>query len=221
MNHLFFQNEPHTCSRIPKIKLCGLTRLEDIKTVNELMPEFVGFVFAKKSRRYLSPSDAKLLRKHLKPGILPVGVFVNEDPKQIAALLASGTISVVQLHGSEDEAYLSALRQLTDCPLLKAFRIDGKEDVLRASACSADGILVDSGTGGTGTTFDWSLLKDLSRPFFLAGGLTLSNTRRAIDSVSPFAVDISSGIETNGKKDPDKMRKFVRLVREPDGKDIL
>lgn len=205
--------------RPTRIKLCGLTRPEDISTANELKPNYIGFVFAKKSPRYVSPETAATLRALLDPDIISVGVFVNEDPAIVAGLLAAGTIGIAQLHGREDEDYIRTLRTLTDRPIIKAFRIDTAEDVTRASVCSADCILVDSGAGGTGTTFDWSLLQGLSRPFFLAGGLNLANAADALTSVAPFAVDISSGIETNGKKDPEKMKEFVRIVRDTDGKE--
>lgn len=211
----FFQKRevPDSTPSWTKIKLCGLMCEEDILTANELLPDLIGFVFAKKSRRYVSPETAAAFRKLLRPEIPAVGVFVNEAPEQVASLLRTGTIQAAQLHGTEDEAYIAKLRTLTEAPIFQAFRIDTKEAVKKAAASSADGILVDSGTGGTGTAFDWSFLTELSRPFFLAGGLTLSNIEEALKTVSPFGVDVSSGIETDGKKDAAKMREFVRLVR--------
>ncbi|MBR2796691.1 MAG: phosphoribosylanthranilate isomerase [Clostridia bacterium] len=196
-----------------KIKLCGLTRPRDIEWANALTPDFVGFVFARKSKRYISPRNAQKLREKLNQSINAVGVFVNEAPEAVAALLNDGTIDVAQLHGSEDEDYIKALRLLTDRPLIQAFRVDGPADLERARASSADYILLDNGAGGTGTAFDWALLKGFDRPCFLAGGLGPDNVARAVRDVRPFAVDVSSGIETDGAKDCQKMAAFVNAVR--------
>jgi len=196
-----------------KIKLCGLTRPRDIEWANALTPDFVGFVFARKSKRYISPKNAQKLREKLNQSINAVGVFVNEAPEAVAALLNDGTIDVAQLHGGEDEDYIKALRLLTDRPLIQAFRVDGPADLERARASSADYILLDNGAGGTGTAFDWALLKGFDRPCFLAGGLGPDNVARAVRDVRPFAVDVSSGIETDGAKDYQKMAAFVNAVR--------
>ena len=196
-----------------KIKLCGLTRPRDIEWANALTPDFVGFVFARKSKRYISPRNAQKLREKLNQSINAVGVFVNEAPETVAALLNDGTIDVAQLHGGEDEDYIKALRLLTDRPLIQAFRVDGPADLERARASSADYILLDNGAGGTGTAFDWALLKGFDRPCFLAGGLGPDNVARAVRDVRPFAVDVSSGIETDGAKDYQKMAAFVNAVR--------
>ena len=196
-----------------KIKLCGLTRPRDIEWANALTPDFVGFVFARKSKRYISPQNAQKLREKLNQSINAVGVFVNEAPEAVAALLNDGTIDVAQLHGGEDEDYIKALRLLTDRPLIQAFRVDGPADLERARASSADYILLDNGAGGTGTAFDWALLKGFDRPCFLAGGLGPDNVARAVKDVRPFAVDVSSGIETDGAKDYQKMAAFVNAVR--------
>ena len=198
-----------------RIKLCGLTRPCDIEAANRLKPDYIGFVFAKKSRRYVSPEQAEALKKQLSPEIRAVGVFVNEDPETVAGLLNRGIIDLAQLHGSEDEAYLTRLRELTDRPLLQAFRVAGEEDLHRAESSSADGILLDAGAGD-GAVFDWKLLKGWSRPYFLAGGLEPGNVREAIRILQPWGVDVSSGIETDGKKDPEKMAAFVTAVREED-----
>jgi len=196
-----------------KIKLCGLTRPRDIEWANALTPDFVGFVFARKSKRYISPKNAQKLREKLNQSINAVGVFVNEAPEAVAALLNDGTIDVAQLHGGEDEDYIKALRLLTDRPLIQAFCVDGPADLERARASSADYILLDNGAGGTGTAFDWALLKGFDRPCFLAGGLGPDNVARAVRDVRPFAVDVSSGIETDGAKDYQKMAAFVNAVR--------
>lgn len=202
-----------------KIKLCGLTRPGDIEAANELKPDFIGFVFAPKSRRYVAPDAALALRRRLNPEIRAVGVFVKENPEVIANLYGRGVIDVAQLHGGEDAAYLRALRALTDVPILQAFRIDGEADLRRARESAADRVLLDNGAGGTGTAFDWSLLKNMDRPYFLAGGLGPENVGEAVAALHPYGVDVSSGIETNGLKDPAKMRAFVEAVRTATGKE--
>lgn len=197
-----------------KIKLCGLTRPCDIEAANELGPEYIGFVFAKGSRRYTDVDKAAGLRALLRPDISAVGVFVNEEPECVAALLKRGIIDVAQLHGGEDEAYIHRLRALTDAPIIKAFRVETERDVITAERSGADYILLDSGSGGTGTVFDWRLLRRMERPYFLAGGLNPDNAAQAVGALHPYAVDVSSGIETNKLKDAEKMRAFVRAVRD-------
>ena len=122
---------------------------------------------------------------------------------------------MVQLHGNEDEDYIKHLRQLVNKPIIKAFRIETAEDVAQAKASSADYILLDSGAG-TGKTFNWKLIQDIERPYFLAGGLTPGNVREAIRTLCPFAVDVSSGVETDGGKDKTKMAAFFDEVRKDD-----
>lgn len=196
-----------------KIKLCGFSRPCDIEAANKLLPEYIGFVFAPKSQRYVSPEQAARLRRLLHPEITPIGVFVRSDPELVADLLNQGLIDIAQLHGGEDETYISRLRALTDRPILKAFRIDTPQDIAAAENSSADYVLLDSGTGGTGTSFNWDLARTLRRPYFLAGGLGIHNVADAIRTLTPYAVDVSSGIETDHIKDKDKMEKFVRAVR--------
>ena len=196
-----------------RIKLCGLTRPCDIEWVNALTPDYIGFVFARRSRRFVSSERAKALRDGLDSGISAVGVFVNEAPEVVSALLNDGVVDIAQLHGGEDEDYIQALRALTDRPLIQAFRIDGVHDLKRARASSADHILLDHGAGGTGSAFDWTILKGFDRPCFLAGGLGPDNVAQAVKALRPFAVDVSSGIETDGVKDVLKMTAFVNAVR--------
>ena len=196
-----------------KIKLCGLSRACDIEEANRLQPDYIGFVFAKKSRRCVTAEQAGELKKQLRPEIRAVGVFVNEAPEAVAALLNSGVIDLAQLHGSEDAEYIRRLRDLTDSPLIQAFRICSKEDLSRAEASAADEILLDAGAG-TGTVFDWSLLRNMERRYFLAGGLNPENVREAIRDLHPYGVDVSSGIETDALKDRTKMAAFVAAVRE-------
>ena len=198
-----------------KIKFCGLFRRCDIETANELKPEYIGFVFAPKSRRYVTTEKAEELKKMLVPNIKAAGVFADEMPKTVAKLLNDGVIDIAQLHGSEDESYIKQLRQLTDKIIIKAFCIENASDILYAEQSTADYILFDSGAG-TGTVFDWKLIQNIKRPYFLAGGLSPDNVKNAVNMFHPYAVDVSSGIETNGVKDKIKMAAFAAAVREED-----
>ncbi len=146
-----------------RIKMCGLRRPEDIEAVNELKPEYIGFVFFPGSKRYVTLETAKTLRAGLNPGIKAVGVFVDEEPEKVARLLEEGVIDIAQLHGHEDETYLAELRKKTDKPLIRAFRIRSAEDTQQAQASTAEQILLDAGAGD-GKTFDWSGLKEGTRP---------------------------------------------------------
>jgi len=196
-----------------KIKFCGLSRPCDIEAANRLRPEYIGFVFAQKSRRNVAPEKAAELKRLLAPGIRAVGVFVNEAPERIAGLLDKGIIDIVQIHGNEDEAYIRRLRQLTGQPVIQAFRIESAADLEEAERSTADLILLDSGAG-TGLVFDWSLIRTLERPYVLAGGLSPENVGSAIRQLKPYAVDTSSGIETGGFKDEAKMAAFAAAVRD-------
>lgn len=196
------------------IKLCGLSKPGDIEVANEIKPEYIGFVFAPKSKRYVSPEKVARLKKMLDADIKAVGVFVNESPETVSALLKADIIDIAQLHGSEDEEYIMRLRALTDKPIIKAFRIKTRQDIADAQKSSADYVLLDSGNGGTGTVFDWELIKNIKRPYFLAGGLGTDNVRSAVEVLRPYAVDVSSGIETEGAKDKTKMAEFVEIVRK-------
>ena len=195
------------------IKLCGLSTAKDIEAVNTLRPEFIGFVFAEKSRRYVSPDRAMMLRKKLDASIRAVGVFVRESPETVASLLQDGVIDMAQLHGGEDESYIERLRSMTDRPLIQAFRVDNADDLERAGRSTADYILLDSGAGGTGRTFDWQLIGQFPRPYFLAGGLNAENAAEAVGTLHPWGVDTSSGVETDGVKDAAKIEEFVNKVR--------
>lgn len=201
-----------------KIKLCGLSRECDIEVANGLKPEYIGFVFAPKSRRYVSRKTAAMLKDKLYPDIKAVGVFVNEQPEIVAGLLRDGIIDIAQLHGTETEDYIRRLRMQTQKQIIKAFRINTAQDVLNAKRSSADHVLLDSGAGGTGTTFDWKLIGQIDRPYFLAGGLGIGNVADAVRTLNPYAVDVSSGIETDGWKDKRKMQEFVTIIRKEEAK---
>ncbi|MBQ7841487.1 MAG: phosphoribosylanthranilate isomerase [Lachnospiraceae bacterium] len=205
----------------PLIKICGLSRSCDIDFVNMYQPDLIGFVFAK-SKRQVTIEQAKQLRQKLAPSIKAVGVFVNEDPEIIASIVQENVIDLVQLHGQEDSAYVERLRNLLQrnaaekedgvgCQLIQAFCVKTKEDVKRACQSSADFILLDHGSGGTGKAFDWECLKAADRPFFLAGGLNPENIHRAA-LTGAYGLDVSSGVETEGFKDPGKIKRLLDLV---------
>jgi phosphoribosylanthranilate isomerase len=194
-----------------RLKICGLFRDEDMEYANIVHPDYVGFVFAK-SKRQVTREKARELRKLLDPSIATVGVFVDEEIERILEILADSTISIVQLHGHEDEEYISLLKEKTGAVIIKAVRPGNREEALKAESSIADFILFDSGAG-TGKTFDWKLLEGISREYFLAGGLNSGNVRDAIDALEPYVVDLSSGVETDGLKDLEKMKEIRRLVR--------
>ena len=195
-----------------KVKICGLSRHADIEAVNEAMPDYVGYVFAQ-SRRRISPKLALELRERLLSGIIPVGVFVDEKIEYIIDLIKHGVIDIVQLHGSEDESYIQRLKSKAGKPIIKAVAVQGIGDVQKWAHTCADYLLLDKKGGGTGTTFDWSLIGQCNLPYFLAGGLCPENITEALSKTAPFAVDVSSGVETKGLKDHAKIKDFVRRVK--------
>ena len=195
-----------------RVKLCGLRSEADVRTVLELRPDYAGFILSGGFRRSIDYDTFITLSAMLKDsGIKRVGVFVNEPLDSLVGKFEAG-IDVIQLHGSENEQYISALRKHTDKPIIKAFTVKSEADIEAARASSADYVLLDSGTG-TGSTFDHSLIADIDRPYFLAGGLTPENVGEAIARFVPFAVDASSSLETDGVKDKAKMAAFVKAVR--------
>lgn len=200
-----------------KIKICGLKRYEDISYVNESLPDYVGFVFAR-SRRQVTREQALKLREGLMDGIIPVGVFVNESVDVVAGLVNDGIIDMAQLHGDESEEYINELRaKLKRGGIIKAVRVKDESDVISAGYSTADYILFDTYSkgeyGGTGMTFAWSVLKNFERPYFLAGGISSENVEEAVKSMSPYAVDVSSAVETDGIKDRDKIADIIKKVR--------
>ena len=196
-----------------RIKICWLMRPEDIGAVNEARPDFAGFILAEGRRRTLQPEQMRELTRLLAPGILRTAVFLDQDREWIARLAASDLMDVIQLHGNESEADIRFLQESTGKQVIKAFRIDCADDARRAEASPADLVLLDHGAGGSGEAFDWSLIRGIRRDFILAGGLTPENVREAASLTRPAAVDVSSGVETQHRKDPLKIRQFVREVR--------
>ncbi|HCF71527.1 MAG TPA: N-(5'-phosphoribosyl)anthranilate isomerase [Syntrophomonas sp.] len=202
-----------------KIKICGLTRQEDVESVNRWLPDYTGFVFSP-SRRQVTPEQAGRLKAELDPRIKAVGVFVNEPVSLTVKLCRAGVIDAVQLHGDESETYIRKLKDQINCPLIKAVRVQNTEQVLQAGKLSVDLLLLDTYQkgqyGGSGKTFDYELIPNLQKRYFLAGGLKNSNIVQAIRKCKPYGVDISSGVETDSLKDDDKIREIICTVRSLD-----
>ena len=211
-----------------KIKICGLRTPADVAAVNAALPEYAGFIFVPMRCRYIAPAQAAILCQQLDPRIRPVGVFVDAGVEDILEALEHCPLDMVQLHGAEDDDYIARLRAAyrtrfaverpdaavdSELCIVKAFRVEDADDIRRAEASAADEILLDHGAGGTGERFDWTLLQHCRRRFFLAGGLDPDNVEDAIHVAQPYAVDVSSSLETDGRKEPEKIRRFVSAVR--------
>ncbi|MBR1671542.1 MAG: phosphoribosylanthranilate isomerase [Fretibacterium sp.] len=196
-----------------KVKVCGMKSEADIGLANDLRPDYVGFIFTPRSRRFIAPEYAGRLRAELREGIKAIGVFVNEPLDAVGMCADVARLDGVQLHGNETEEYICSLREYIRCPIIRAFKVTGQAVIDRAVFSSADYIMFDGGAG-EGKPFDWSLLKTVKRPYFLAGGLTPENVENAMAvSPSPYALDVSSGVEINRSKDYRKMMKFIAGVR--------
>lgn len=199
------------------VKICGITTLEAAKAAEEAGVDFIGFVFAPSKRR-ISPDAAADIAKHLSPAVKKVGVFVNETKENIEQIAKMVGLDYIQLHGDEDARFALELGM----PVIKAFPIEVVSDeTLRAYPCEF--YVIDSpGTtyrGGSGNVFDWSRLERLNidrRKLILAGGLNEQNVAKAISAVRPVGVDVSSGVETNGKKDVGKIKRFVQAAKNVD-----
>lgn len=206
--------------RQTRVKICGLRRLEDIALANSMehRPDYIGFVFAK-SRRQVDFATAQALKAALDPAIQAVGVFVNHDPTEIGTLVRAGVIDVIQLHGSETEADICALKAAHPAaPIVKAVSVRCADDVLAWADSKADYLLLDNGAGGTGQAFDWGVLPQLSgfdKPYFIAGGLTPENVATILP-FAPYGIDVSGGVEdkNTGYKDPARVAKLIEIVRE-------
>lgn len=207
-----------------RIKICGLKRPEDVEYVNQYLPDYAGFVFAG-SKRKVTDEQAEELGRKLDERIIPVGVFVNEPEEHIVNLVKKGIIRVVQLHGDEDETYIlklkEALKESIKEPvkIIKAVRVRSREQILEAEKLPCDYLLLDTWQkdtyGGCGKQFDKSLIpSELTVPYFLAGGLSAENIQENIKTCHPYAVDVSSAVETDGKKDRKKIQEFIERVRE-------
>lgn len=200
-----------------KIKICGLKREEDITYVNEFLPEYVGFVFAESSRQ-IDAGKAHQLKKLLSPKIRTVGVFVNAPVEEISFLYREHLIDLAQLHGDETKDDIKNLKICCpDLPLIKAVRVRSMDQIREAEQLPCDYLLLDTwqkGTyGGSGKSFDKSLIPPLKKPFFLAGGLNTENVKENINLCHPWAVDVSSAVETDHQKDRQKIQQFIASVR--------
>lgn len=213
-----------------KIKICGLKTLADIEIVNRYQPDYIGFVFAH-TRRFVTDEQTFDMSRVLDSRIQAVGVFVNEPLEHVAALCDRGVINVVQLHGEESEAYVRELKRRTDATVIKAVRVQSAEQVFRQMSQAADYMLYDTyrkgEPGGTGERFSLGILQESLRrmkengqtvkPYFLAGGLDCGNVGSVLEQMECFAVDVSTGVETDGVKDEAKIRQFIEHVRQLSG----
>lgn len=205
----------------PEIKICGLRRLADVAAVNAVLPEYAGFVFAE-SRRRVNSEEAAGLIAALDPRIRSVGVFVDHPLNDVVRIAQQTALSIIQLHGSEDAGYVSALREAlrgigSGLGIWKAMQVRARPDASALRAYCADLLLLDAWhpteAGGVGVPFEWQLAEGLDMPYLLAGGLTPLNVRQALDQLHPHGVDVSSGVETDGWKDAEKIHAFVQAVR--------
>ena len=216
----------------PKVKMCGISKVETIPAVVEAKPDYMGLVFAP-SKRQVTVDQAKILVEELHRGyakkygsdtehdkndtIKTVGVFVNETVDNLVTIANEANLDAVQLHGDEDEAFIQSLKERTNVEVWKAIQIRTAADTEKWIDSSADMLLFDAyhkdERGGTGEVFDWSSLDAFERPFMLAGGIDSTNVARAIRTVRPYGIDISSGIETNGVKDDEKITAFTKIVK--------
>ncbi len=194
-------------------------REEDIIAANKAQPDFAGVILSEGFRRTIPAEQAGRFRKILSPEILLAGVFVNDSPVRIAGLLKNGTIDIAQLHGDESKEEIIFIKNMTEKPVWKVFKLQAAEnknlpDTIfeEINNSPADMVLLDAGTG-TGESFEWNICKNVARPFILAGGLTPENVADAIIQTRPWAVDTSSGVETGGSKDADKISDFVKNAR--------
>ncbi len=199
-----------------KIKICGLMNLNDIEYVNETMPDFIGFIFASKSKRKISYEQALEMKKILNKNIKSAGVFVDENIENIIYAVKEGIIDLIQLHGEENENYIKELKTKVNIPIIKALKAENnlKDNI---NSTIADYILIDSisenSFGGTGKTFDWGIIPKTNKKIFLAGGINAQNVLKAIKTVKPYCVDINSGVETDGRKDKNKIKEIIQIIK--------
>ena len=195
-----------------ELKICGLSRLEDIIAVNRHGADYAGFVFCQKSKRYVDPYKANELIELLRADIKPVGVFMDEPLDNVVRIARLTGVELVQLHGHESEEYVEYVKRTLDRPVIKAYKASEEGALEKAANSNADYVMIDSGAG-SGKKFDWSILKDFKRDYFLAGGLDPESVGEAIRMLEPFAVDVSSGVETDGVKDEAKIASFIKAVK--------
>lgn len=197
-----------------KIKFCGLRREEDVKFAASLDADFMGFILTDRFKRYIAPEEVARLKEFVSSTTKTVGVFVDEPIDYVISTAKTAKLDMIQLHGSEDDSYIVEIKEKTGLPIIKMIKPLSEDDIITARNSKADLILLDSGAGGTGKVFDWSLAERLGRDYILAGGLTPDNAAEAAQRLKPFAVDVSSGVETEGIKDFSKMKAFAAEVRK-------
>lgn len=210
-----------------KVKICGLKRVKDIEIVNKFKPDYIGFVFAP-SKRQITLENAKQLKALLHPSIQTVGVFVNESIEKIQHYEQQGIIDIAQLHGDEGQVYIKTLKKASNLLIIKAFRLKDVESLERQQDLIENpllnGVLLDAynpkGYGGLGECFDWSLLDKIQRPYFLAGGIGNDNINEALMH-NPYAIDVSSKVETNGFKDAEKIKALISTVKKYSSYDAI
>jgi len=204
---------------VTRVKICGIRTVEAARAAAEAGADAVGFVFWSKSRRFIRPDEAARISRVLPPFVVRVGVFVDERPEVMEEIAQTVGLDAVQLHGDEPPEVWGVLRRR----VIKAIRVRDPSSLAQAAQYTVSAILLDTYVpdtyGGTGKPFDWSLAREVrgwGRPVILSGGLTPENVREAIEQVRPYGVDVSSGVETEGEKDPQKIRAFVQAVRHAD-----
>lgn len=203
-----------------KIKICGMMHKEDIEAVNELRPDFVGFIMSteQKFRRQISTAKAEKFRSLLKPSIKAVGVFVDEPIEFIEEICENDIIDLIQLHGNEDDDYILKLSRRVKTPIIKAVHVRTTEQILEAQKLHCQYLLLDTAytdkVGGGGKSFNWDIIPEkLQKPFFLAGGINADNIADAVKTVNPYSIDLSSSVEIDGKKDRSKIKEVIEKVR--------
>lgn len=200
------------------VKICGLKRSSDIEFVNKYKPDFIGFILSSGFKRSITPMQAQYLKNLLDKRIKAIGVFVNECIDYILNFCEENIIDIIQLHGDENAEYIARLKEKTNKPIIKAVRVKSQSDIITAEKLPCDYLLLDTYQkgvyGGVGEVFNWNIIpKNTNKPFFLAGGLNSNNVAQAITKIKPYAVDLSSGAETNGIKDEKKIKAIIENVR--------
>lgn len=201
-----------------KIKICGIRRLEDTEYLNQYTPDYAGFILSEPFWRYVPPEQMDILNQNLNQEIKRVGVFVNPEIEQIQQY--TEYLDIIQLHGEESVDMIQHIRQETGMEIWKAARVRTPEDIQQADALPVDKLVLDSYSGishgGTGTLAPWELIAEHKpvKPFFLAGGISVQNVLEAIEAVQPFGIDVSSSVETDKRKDREKIRSFIQKIRD-------
>ena len=201
-----------------KVKICGISHEIEINFMNELAPDYVGFVFASKSKNFIAPEHAGYLRSKLRKGIKSVGVFENAKIEEVAMAVEVAGLDMIQLRGAETGEYIAVLREYTRCPIIRSFRVKSAMEAERAMYTTADYVMLDSDKAGQ--PFDWTFIGSARRrEYFLKGGININNVQQALSiEPQPYALDVSTGVESNRVKDYRKVMKFLLAVRGFRGK---